>query len=151
MIGGFVSQALSTPQQQMRPFEDAYQEFLRSLHTLIISPQLQQLVAAAYEQYAQIAQSGAAGSAEMQRLASEAYARYLETLQRTISSGNTHEAAAEAFRRYVRAVKVAWTVLDPDAIPSSVLTAIGQTLTAAGWIATGINPHVPVTATPVTS
>ena len=146
-MGTSVGRAPLTLEQQMRPFEVAYQELLQSLHDLVAAPELQQQVGAAFAQYAQIAQGGGP-SAEMQRLASEAYARYLETLQQTVSSGSTRDRAAEVYRRYVRAVKDAWAALDPDAIDPPVLAAIGQTLTAAGWTAMGLSPHAPLTATP---
>src|SRR5262245_12740618 len=111
-MGAPVGQSQLTPEQQMRPFEAAYQAWLQSLHGLVTSHERQQQVAAAFGQYTQLMQSGGIASAEMEQLASEAYARYLETLQQTMTSVTTRAAAAEAYRRYVRAVKAAWAALD---------------------------------------
>lgn len=114
-----------------RRLEEASRRYLQELQSAQEAEDPRQTALDAYRNLVH-AQQTAFGPGDYLKLA-DAHAAYRQAVARSFDPQAARGQSREAFRRYLQAVKRAWSQVDSDSLDASSLLAISNSLSAVAW------------------
>jgi Asp-tRNA(Asn)/Glu-tRNA(Gln) amidotransferase A subunit family amidase len=112
-----------------QPVRDAVWRLVATSSTANLSQQNMEKYQAAYQEYIKALQDYQ-GSQDLQKQYQEAIQRYSETINEAASDGQ--KRSEQAYRDYVRALKQAWTDIDPDTVDLNAFFSAMATTSPVG-------------------
>lgn len=127
------AQPIEPNTQIVERFNAAYYAYLQALQIAWSAPEIQQDGAAAYQNYMQVLQEMM--ELDIRKRMMEAWKAYVGFVEKTLVADGVQAQAREAYQNYLKSIQKAWMESDLDGINAMSLSAIGQSLGAASWLA----------------
>jgi hypothetical protein len=127
------TQQIEPNTQIVERFNAAYYAYLQALQIAWSAPEIQQDGTAAYQNYMQVLQEMMELDIRQRML--EAWKTYVGFVEKTLLAEGVREQAREAYQNYLKSIQKAWSESNPEELNAVTLSAIGQNLSAASWLA----------------